>query len=190
MRTKSDCRQICSLAGQRGSALIEFLFALPFLFFILILSVNFGKAFLMRQRAVMAVRYVAFADVHRQPLPADSDVSKLFFQGEQAQVGSPSDSGVQEMAKVASLVPDQSGLSGFMNSLSGTKGYRVQQKYRPVFARGDYWGDGVDDWFPAVSVSSALVMDSRDWRHDEMSFWQLLRNVVGGVLGPLGGILH
>ncbi|HEV2992573.1 MAG TPA: hypothetical protein VG759_29345 [Candidatus Angelobacter sp.] len=171
--------------SQRGTALMEFLFALPFLFFILILTVNFGKAFLMRQRAVMAVRYVAFADVHRQPLPTDSQVSQLFFRGEQVQVLS-SSSGSQEMAKTVALIPDRSGLSGLMNSMSGTKGYQVQHTYHPVFALGDYWGDGLDDWFPAVTVSSTLTMDSRDWRHDEMSFGQLLRNVIGGGLGPLG----
>jgi hypothetical protein len=176
--------------SQRGTALMEFLFALPFLFFILILTVNFGKAFLMRQRAAMAVRYVAFADVHRQPLPTDSQVSQLFFHGEQAQVVSPANSASKDMAKIVALVPDSSGLSGMMNSLSGTKGYQVQHTYHPVFALGDYWGDGPDRWFPAVAVSSSLAMDSRDWRHDEMSFWQLLRNVAGGILGPLSGMVH
>jgi len=171
---------------------MEFLFALPFLFFIMILSVNFARLFLMKQRAIMAVRYAAFADVHRQPVPDSQRISSLFFPGDRAQAAEGEEQG-QPAALVDgarnSDLPSNSNLSGFMNSLSSSRQYEVRLTFRPVCAAGDYWGKGENQWFPELPVSERLVMDSRDWRWDEMSYWQLIKNMFNGAFGSLGDIL-
>jgi len=181
-------------AGQRGTALMEFLFALPFLFFILILSLNFCKVMLMKQRATMAVRYVAFAEVHRLDVPKSDQISTLFFSGEQAE----SSQNTQGIGNVAVKAPDQAPesldgevrqidphygpiLSGFMNGMSGTSGYQVRHTFRPLFARGDYWGKGGQSWFPSLTVSANLAVDSRDWRHSEMSITDLLKKAFSRI---------
>jgi hypothetical protein len=176
---------------QRGTALMEFLFALPFLFFILILTVNFGRVFLMKQRSLMAVRYVAFSDVHgQQPAPSDSQLSTMFFQGENVQSSGSAESGQPaKIQQAAATAQEQSGadLPGFFNSLSSSKRYQVKHDYHPVFAAGDYWGKGEGKWFPELTVSSSLVMDSNDWRYPQMSYWKLIRDFFKGMLGKLGG---
>jgi hypothetical protein len=209
MRIKPNYRRHRSAGrSQAGTALMEFLFALPFLFFILILSLNFCKVFLMKQRAIAAVRYVAFAEVRGQKdVPKDDQVSKLFFPGEQAQVLPTQESGVPLDARVpangsedsgqttqdtlrttAQNVDNGFGLSGFLNKLSGSRRYEVKHSFRPVFAAGNYWGKGKGNWFPDLTVSSSLTIDSKDWRHDQMSFGQLLKNALKEFSGPLSNI--
>ena len=196
MRIKTGFRPYLGAnAGQRGTALMEFLFALPFLFFILILSINFCKVMLMKQRATMAVRYVAFARVHGTEIPGNDQVSTLFFSGEQAERSENDQHGI---GGVEVKAPDQapqsldgevrqvdptygSNLSGFMNGMSGTSGYQVRHTFRPVFARGDYWGKGGKSWFPALTVSANLAVDSRDWRHSEVSIMDLLKELFTKV---------
>ena len=182
--------------AERGTALIEFVFALPFLFFILILSLNFCKVFLMKQRTLMAVRYVAFADVHRKTPPNDMDVSNLFFGGEGAHLmpatdssasqisipGQPYGNGADTLGGVVRRIDTSNqGIAGFMNGLSGTSAYQVQHQYRPAFARGDYWGKGQDSWFPTLNITANLTMDSKDWRNGQMNYKDMMKSIVGSL---------
>ena len=176
--------------------MMEVLMVLPFIIFIMILSANFAKAFLMKQRSLLAVRYVALSDVHRRPIPTDEWISKQFFRNEPAQIvttrSNVQGQDVNDQASKAAgekLEVPKDGVSGWLNSFSGTNAYEVKHQYRPLFAAGNYWGSGKSKWFPAVNVTSKLVMDSKDWRYDEISFWTLLRDAASGIFGGLRSVL-
>jgi len=179
--------------AEAGSAFMEFFFALPFLLFVILLSMNFCKAYLAQQRAMVAVRYLAWADVERQPPPSSNSISGLFFGGQAVQ-SSTSDGGINAGVEVPG--DEQSAVSGFLgklgsvsNSISGTRGYRVSYTYIPTFAHGDYFGIGMFNWFPNITIAGTISTDSEDWRYPDLTFWQLLKNTVSGVAGVFGQLI-
>jgi len=62
-------------AAPDGSAMLEFILVLPFIFIVLVLIFNFGQAFLARHRALVAVREIGLR--HSAAL-ADSNDGSLF----------------------------------------------------------------------------------------------------------------
>src|ERR1017187_4984393 len=142
-----------------GTAFMEFFFALPFLLFIMILALNFCKAYLTQQRCMVAARYVAWADVQHQPRPSNGQISSSFFGGAAVQVNSPMSIGASQAGWT----------SGAMSDISHTQHYTVQYHYVPVFAAGNYFGNGNYNWYPDVQMYGSISVDSQDWRYPTLS---------------------
>jgi hypothetical protein len=181
--------------------MLEFLFALPFLFFVMILALNFARVSLLRQRTNAALKYAAWADVQRKPLPSNGEISSLFLKGEQANFTVGGSCPVQQVQNTdagneatsamnqgqASTAQISGGFMGlnlgsFFNGLSSSQVYQVSANYHPVFAAGNYWGEGPGTWFPALPVSTCLKMDHKDWRSTDVSLMSVLGNLLGGLL--------
>jgi hypothetical protein len=160
---------------------MEFFLAMPFLFFILAMSVNVGKVFLAQQRAMAAVRYMAWSDIQRKPQPTAKELSKLFFRGEPIQVSHPSvdnvltardlpDGGIIDL-KLGSI-----DLGAFLDRLSQTGAYQVDYKFTPIYGK---------HWAPDLPVKAVLIADTKDWRYGDESIWSLLGKAVGGAISAI-----
>jgi Flp pilus assembly protein TadG len=151
---------------RRGSAMMEMIFAMPFLLFVMILAMNFCKMYLAQQRAMVAARYVAWADVQHRALPPATEISTKFFLGESATVG-------------AGQI--DSGNAGFLPaafaSASGTKEYRVTYQYKPIYTGASTVTGKNLGLFPAIRINGTLDVDSGDWRYPDFSF----KTIMGGI---------
>ena len=177
--------------SETGSAFMEFFFALPFLLFTMVLGMNFCKVYLMQQRVMAAARYVAWSDVQHQTPPGATQLSNLFFGGAPVQVSSVSRLNSDEAGSLNRVSSDLSGsawgglISSALSRISGTQSYSVQYHYRPLFAAGDYFGNGNYNWYPDLQISGTIATDSKDWRYPDMSFKQ----IVGDFFRALGSLL-
>jgi hypothetical protein len=168
-RILPDCRS-GRRCEHRGSAFIECILAMPFLLFIMVLGMNFCKTYLGQQRALVAARYVAWADVQHRPLPTSNEVASKFFFGEAVDVGS---------RRVAS---EQSGWFGAaFSQASGTAQYRVTYKYKPIYTGASSVTGKNLGLFPAVRINGTLNVDSGDWRYPDFSFKTLLGDLFNTI---------
>lgn len=149
-----------------GSAMIEFILAMPFLLFIMTAALNVAGAMVAQQRAMAAVRYMAWSDVQRKPQPQAEDISRLFFGGEKVRISYPTPNAVPDSSALGD------GLSGFLADFSKTKAYRVEFEFVPYMGK---------QWCPTLPVAAMLQVDSTDWRYNEASIWKLVKALIGGV---------
>ncbi len=186
--------------GQTGSAFLEFFFAFPFLLFIMVLGINFCKTYLMQQRAMVAARYVAWADVEHLPAPDSAKISSLFFNGEPVEVSSAAASWNSEpnsaMGGVANDASQQGSIlaqlagtvSGVLTGISSTEQYTVSYHYQPLFAAVHTLGQ--QSWYPDLQITGTVAVDSKDWRYPNPSFQQMAGGLVNGALRGFGWIVH
>jgi hypothetical protein len=168
---------------RRGSAFMEFFFAMPFLLFIMIIGLNFSKTYLMQQRAMVAARYVAWGNLQHEPAPSDDQISRMFFRGEPAQI-STSVMGLNQDQQAQ--LPDTGAVGKFLNEFSGTQRFRVSHHYRPMYAAASYSGHRVaPSWYPDLQISGTIVMDSEDWRYPEMTVMKFVTGLIKQLFGFL-----
>jgi hypothetical protein len=174
---------------------MEFFLALPFLLFIMILSMNYCKSYLVQFRTMVAARYLAWGNLENQPQPSDAQISTLFFGGaavhtSATRLGPGSDQ--QNMANEVSTAPGLAGsqwvgaISSALSKISNTQSFTVQFHYQPLFAAGNYFGNGNYNWYPDLEISGTVISDSQDWRYPDVSIGQ----IVGDILGGLGKLIQ
>jgi hypothetical protein len=160
---------------------MEFFFALPFLLFIMILSMNFCKAYLMQQRVMIAARYMAWSDLQKQPQLSPTDISQRFFGGEPVEISAtPRVLNREQQDQISGV------LAGVLSDISYTQEYRVLYHFRPMFAAGDYFGKGRTNWYPDLEISGTILSDSKDWRYPDPSFKTILKDLLGAFGRLLG----
>lgn len=70
----------------RGQSATEVLLTIPFLMLVMLLGINFGKAFLLKQKAVVAARYAAWQDMRIGRMTSASDMQKAGYGEDQMQL--------------------------------------------------------------------------------------------------------
>ena len=175
---------------QRGVAMLEFVLMLPFVWVVLALILNFGLAFLERQRTLVAARElgirhsVARARVRAAPVQSVGDrvTSQLlapmgmsseyttYDTGACPQDGEPVDAG---------SVRDGLGmLLSFLGDTSASRSYRVRAEGRPV----------VGTLLPKPVHGVCFAIDSGTWTHAETGEpMDWLLDQIGGLGSTISG---
>jgi hypothetical protein len=200
--TASKPRLRIAASRRRGTAFMEFFFALPFLLFIMVLGMNFCKTYLMQQRAMVAARYVAWSQVEHLPLPTSGQISTAFFVGEPASVLSPTTSTNADESndltenKVTdngndgtSIMSDIAGAAtSVLSGISGTQQYGVQYQYHALFAAANAFGNS--PWYPNLQINGTVAVDSNDWRYPNPSFQSIMGSTLTSILRSFGWIVQ
>jgi len=137
------------LSSERGSAMMEFVLSLPFLWLIIALSLGFGAGVLSRHRVSVIVREHAFTDAANESMtPREADLLRAMrFSG--AYRSEPAGSGFQgggQLKEVLKLLAKAS--NAHKLCFEGSRQSTVNM-------------------LPEVAVSSCFEVDSNFWTYDE-----------------------
>jgi len=178
-----------------GAAMLEFVLALPFIWIILMLTINFGHGFLERHRSIVAARELALR--HSQEvadgtenmaaLIARLEQDTLELRGLKAIMSGPDDGGcsgeggardarrVSESFNEGGSSSAGKKISDFLGRLSMTQVYSLQAE-----------GPEVGGLLPAATHSACFAIDGHTWTyHETGGAAGLLKSLVTGVLGNL-----
>jgi hypothetical protein len=171
--------------------MLEMFFAMPFLLFIMVFGMNVGKTYLTQQRAMVAARYVAWSDVQRVTRPSPAAVAAIFFHGEPLDSsGIEQVSNSDQVENIDDATGGQDGIAGqlmgvvrgTLSGISSTQRYVIRQRYRPVFAANDYFGNASYPWYPEIEITGSISVDSDDWHYPNPS--------VQKIIGPMAAVLE
>lgn len=139
----------------RGQSAIEVLLSIPFLMLVMLLGVNFGKAFLLKQNAAIAARYASWQEARTGKVISDTDLTQAGYGGNQMRF-SPlrgDDAGGRARNEVGLA---SGGLAGFFEyfwgGLRGRTAYKVSYSWSPLgrvlregFPSGEHYVV-IEDW--------------------------------------------
>ena len=122
-------------ADSRGQSAMEVLLSLPFLLLVMLIGVNFGKAFLLKQKAVAAARFAAWQQVHNGRAVSSNDLQQSGYGENQMKLtalsgGGSGPSGLQDISSVGSLA---TGVVALISRCpNGDTAYRVSYNCAPM----------------------------------------------------------
>lgn len=176
------CQSKVWLSYERGQSATEVLLSLPFLVLVMLLGINFGKAFLIRQRAVVGARYAAWHEVRTGTATSSDDMQKAGYGGDQMSLttlasGDARAGAIRDMELAGGS--DSRYLSSSWAGLKGGTAYGVSYSWRPL---GKVLGE--------ARPSAEHYIVAEDWRHKdgETGFLSGIGSLFGGVGQFLGGI--
>lgn len=170
--------------------MLEFILVLPFIWIILMLTINFGHSFLERHRVLVAAREIGLR--HGQQVAGGTDniaaaidevkQDTLALRGLEGIIGGPDgecpgDGGPVDRTEILGAFGEGSfseagkKLGEFLGAISMTQVYSVQAE-----------GPQIGGLLPAARHASCFAIDGSTWTFDETGgFWGLLRSLVGGI---------
>jgi len=182
------------LRRQRGDSMAEFVLVLPFIWIILVLTVDFADMLLARQRVLVSIREVAWR--HLQLVGTGvggakaSDEDRLSTAVDQVNreiLGTRKLAGqfrrfpveFGEVNSGAGGSPDLAAgeVGSFLGGLSGAQRYTVEVDYGPVFGT----------LVPSRNLEASFFVDGNPWTYRELPGGYM--GMLGRSLGAIGGLI-
>lgn len=131
-----EMRQLLTnVREQGGQSAMEILLALPFLLVVMFLALNFGKGFLLKQKAAVAARYAAWYEARTGRPIYETDMQQVRYGGDEMRLTHLSLQDARGTA-LSSIRLASGGLGGFfepfLGRLRGGTAYRVSYTWRPM----------------------------------------------------------
>jgi hypothetical protein len=124
------------LRFEKGQSAMEVLLSLPFLLCVMLVGVNFGKAFLLKQRAIVAARYASWQSARTGQTSTDETMQAAGYAGDQMKVtylsgGDNYTGSVTLVSRVAGAATEF--LSPIYDCIKDPRiAYEVSYKWRPL----------------------------------------------------------
>lgn len=128
-------RLLLALREQHGQSAMEVLLCLPFLLAVMLLGLNFGKGFLLKQKAAVAARYAAWHETRTGRPVNETDMHQAGYSGDQMRL---THLQLQDASGTArgSVQLASGNLSGFLGPfwgrLRGGTAYSVSYTWQPL----------------------------------------------------------
>ncbi|PJB81116.1 MAG: hypothetical protein CO090_03560 [Acidobacteria bacterium CG_4_9_14_3_um_filter_49_7] len=175
---------------EKGQALTEFAMFLPIYLLLAFGLIFFAKAYFVQQQVVSASRFAAWEKGYRKSTDEElkTKVKNYFFgrlDKEKVQVTEVSSAQAMDMYNTGTSRSGSSGdsegmvsgLMGFMDTLSSSKGYVVSYSLTVNHYLKSTLGD-------KTNIASACVVDTNAWSYKELGdkgFWGIIWEKIGDI---------
>lgn len=147
------------LTTERGQAATEVVLSLPFFLVVMILGVNFGKATLLQQRAIVAARYAAWHEARvREPL-SQGDLQQANYGGNHMQL-------ITRNLGEGNRGADSLSRGGEIISVAFSSLYSTLPETTDTVAAVSYRWHPLGRILPDAQPSGAHTLSLEDWRHE------------------------
>jgi hypothetical protein len=155
--------------------------SLSFFLLVMVLGINFGKAFLLQQRAVVAARYAAWHEARTEQPLTRRELQQAGYDGYQMRMAS--DSRADEEQAEGTGQPR--GLGGIARTVGNAIGGALPETTR-VSATISYRWQPLGRVLPEAHPAGTHTVSLNDWRHDPDEESPLM----AGLRGSLGWVLR
>jgi len=175
---------------EKGQALVEFAMFLPIYLLLAFGLIFFAKAYFAEQQVVSASRFAAWEKGYRKSTNEElkKKVKNYFFgrlDRDKVQVTEISSAEAMNMFNTGTTRSGSggdsggmaSGLMGFMDTLSSTKGYAVSYSVTVSPYLKSTLGE-------KTNIASSCVVDTNAWSYHELGdhgFWGIIAAKIGGI---------
>ena len=176
--------------NEKGQAITEFAIFLPIYLLLAFGLIFFAKAYFVQQQVVSASRFAAWEKGYRKSTDEElkKKVKNYFFgrlDREKVNVQEISSAQAMDMFNTGSSRSGSggdsggmvTGLMGFMDTISSSKGYAVSYSLPVNHYLKGFLGD-------KTTIASSCVVDTNAWSYRELGnhgFWGIIAAKIGGI---------
>lgn len=145
--------------AQSGTAAMEVLLSLPFFLVVMLIGLNFGKDFLLQQKAMVAARYAAWHEARTGEPVTRRELQRAGYEGHAVRVTTKR-SATRQQAATNLQLPDV-----MSNTQTVGVGFNTEQDSTKATVTVSYGWRPLGSILPEARPSGTCFLNLEDWRY-------------------------